>query len=199
MFEELKKARDDMIENDITTLRDAAHVLEREGKAFQRDLYERITLYLDGMSNSKKPYIPKPFAPKADIEYKRPLLYAKVDEIRSKVDDEGLKHELFAMTWEIPDRSMEYLLLLFRDAISRFAGRHKNIFTDPPGVSEIQYYLSTLGITEVTPQPGDEFDPTWHVSADPQKKGFDYRINKTVHPGYKRNERRLLKAVVEVF
>ncbi|MCL2841000.1 MAG: nucleotide exchange factor GrpE [Defluviitaleaceae bacterium] len=193
----LKVKRDNLIEEDITVLRDAAHILEVKGNAFQRDIYERIYIFLDGLSKKKEPYVPKPFHPTPKT-YQRPFIYAKVDAIRSQISNEAMKRALYTMTFEISDNDMEYLLILFREGMSRFASRHKNIFTAPPGVKEIQYYLSTLGIIEVVPQDGEPFDPTWHVHADLQKTGFDYAVSKTIHPGYKRNERRLLKAVVEV-
>ncbi|MCL2218169.1 MAG: hypothetical protein FWB91_14295 [Defluviitaleaceae bacterium] len=198
ILDELKALRKRIIDEDIETLRDAAFVLEREGKTFQRDLFERITAILDAMSPKKTPHIPKPFDAKPQPEYNRKYFYDKINQIRSTISDEKIKRELYIMTWEISDAELEDLLLLFREAMVRFAQRHKNIFTEPPGIREIQYNLAKLGIMEVIPQGGDEFDPAWHLHSSPQKTGFDYRISKTIHPGYKRNGRRLLKAIVEV-
>jgi len=192
ILQEIKTLEQALKQNDIQFLREAAAVLEREGKAYQHDLFTRITAQLDAMDTKKAPSLPP-------TPEERKALYAQVDKIRNKMPNERDKRALYIMTWEISDNDLENLLLLFREAKTRFIQKTiKTIFDEPRGVKEIQQKLKMLGITEVIPHAGAEFDPTWHLHSDPQKTGFDHRIYKTIHPGYERNNRRLLKAIVEV-
>jgi len=204
-LESLRSLRQVILAADSKILRDAAAVLKREGKAYQRDLSERIDACLDGMSVEKTDVMPVPLirrydaaAIADDYEQERRMFYEKADKIRNRVSDEKTKRDMYVMIWELPEDELENLLILFREAMVRYFQMHRNIFDDPQGVKEIRYRLALLGITEVVPEKGVEFDPSWHLHSDPQKTGFSYRISKTVHAGYKRNGRRILKAIVEV-
>jgi len=204
LIEGIKNLRNQYIMQDISHLRDAALVLEREGKSYQQDLYERISQSIDELvikdAESTPPIPPKKSIKEAAAIYEqtRKSCYAAIEKIRDRLTDDKTKRELYVLTWEIPDNKLEDLLTLFREAIIRYNQMHKNIFTRPRGVEEILYKLSLIGVTEVEPTEGDEFDPAWHLHLDSQKTGFDFVICSTVHSGYKRNGRRILKAVVNV-
>ena len=197
--------RHEILKQDGKHLRDAASVLIREGKAFQRDLSERLDDCLDGMDIEKTDIMPVPLIRRYDAtdiasayETKRRVCYAKVDSIRAGMSDESLKRALYMMLWELPEDGLENVLILIREAVLRYTQMHKNLFNEHRGIREIRYRLALIGITEVLPESGEEFDPGWHIHSDSSKTGFDYRISKTVHAGYKRNGRKLLKAIVEV-
>ena len=201
----IKGLRQELIQTDGKNLREAAAVLNIVGKSFQRDLYERISVYLDGMNFTKTEDSILPVLKNTDIrteiaayEKERGSLYDNIDIIRGKPFDESIKRELYVMTWELDESALEDLLLLFREAILRYHRMHRNILSTPRGVNEIKLILARLGIAEVEPEPGETFDPGWHICSDPQKVGFGLSVIKTTHVGYKRNGRRILKAIVEV-
>ena len=206
ILESINLLRNRLLKQDVKNLRDASFVLEREGKSYQQDLFERINLFIDGLDKKFNSDEMELYSPKKNImidnaarlyEKEREDCYDIVMKIRNKLSCEEIKRALYIMTWELADSDMEDLIALFREAIIRYEQMNKNIFKSPKGVEEIQSKLALLGIVEVVPREGDEFDPVWHLHSAVGKTGFDFRVKATVHSGYKRNGRRILKAIVD--
>ena len=58
--------------------------------------------------------------------------------------------------------------------------------------------FSSMGVTEIRPSDGDEFDPREHEILDENIHGNDHKIFKLILPGFRMSDTVLIKAVVEV-
>jgi len=205
MIEELRNKQKSLLTQDLLILHEAIAILKQEGQSYQSDINARLIDYINTIFPAKTQILCINPDLKTDVktlittyENERKNCYETANQLRNKTSDEKEKRELYTMQWEIPDKHMENILPLFREAIERYNKKHNKIMTEHPGVILIRQKLATLGGSEVNPKIGDPFGPKWHLNSDSLNAGFNKTISSLIQHGYKRNNRRLLKAVVQV-